>query len=67
MGSIPDKILTWQMVQPTTFNRETKESTPGKIEKTQIPVPDFTRFKAGRGPGGGRELWCVSHRLGVLL
>ncbi len=41
MGSIPDKILTWQMVQPTTFNRETKETTPGKIEKTEIPVPDL--------------------------
>ena len=41
MGSIPDKILTWQMVQPTTFNRETKETTPGKIEKKEIPVPDL--------------------------
>ena len=41
MGSIPDKILTWQMTQPTIFNRETKETTPGKIEKKEIPVPEL--------------------------
>ncbi len=41
MGGRPDKIQTWQMVQPTTFNRETKESTPGKLEKTEIPVPEL--------------------------
>jgi 6-hydroxycyclohex-1-ene-1-carbonyl-CoA dehydrogenase len=39
MATVPDKIKTWQMVQPTTFNKETKESTPGKLEKTEIPVP----------------------------
>ena len=39
--AIPEKIQTWQMVQPTQFNRETKESTPGKIEKTEIPVPEL--------------------------
>lgn len=39
--TVPDKIQTWQMVQPTTFNRETKESTPGKLEKTEIPVPEL--------------------------
>ena len=39
MGAIPDKIMTWQMVQPTSFNKETKESTPGKLEKKEIPVP----------------------------
>ncbi len=44
MAGVPDKIMTWQMVQPTTYNRETKESTPGKIEKTEIPVPEL---KAG--------------------
>ncbi len=37
--TVPDKIKTWQMVQPTTFNRETKETTPGKLMKTEIPVP----------------------------
>ena len=41
---IPDKIQTWQMVQPFTRNRETGEVTPGKIEKTQIDVPEI-------GPG----------------
>jgi len=41
MAQIPDKIKTWQMVQPTTFNKETKESTPGKLEKTEIPVPEL--------------------------
>ncbi|MFC1580124.1 6-hydroxycyclohex-1-ene-1-carbonyl-CoA dehydrogenase [Thermodesulfobacteriota bacterium] len=41
MGGIPDSIQTWQMVQPTTFDRETKESTPGKLEKMEIPVPEL--------------------------
>jgi 6-hydroxycyclohex-1-ene-1-carbonyl-CoA dehydrogenase len=44
MANVPDKIQTWQMVEPTTYNRETKESTPGKLEKTEIPVPEL---KAG--------------------
>ncbi len=37
--AVPDKIQTWQMVQPTTRDRETGEVTPGKLEKTEIPVP----------------------------
>ena len=41
MAAVPDKIWTWQMVQPTTFNKETKETTPGKLEKKQIPVPEL--------------------------
>ena len=41
MATIPDKIMTWQMVQPTTFDRETKETTPGKLEKKEIPVPEL--------------------------
>lgn len=44
MGNVPDMIQTWQMTQPTTRDRETKEVTPGKLEKTSIPVPDL-------GPG----------------
>jgi 6-hydroxycyclohex-1-ene-1-carbonyl-CoA dehydrogenase len=44
MASVPDKIKTWQMVQPTMKDRGTGEVTPGKIEKTEIPVPDL-------GPG----------------
>jgi 6-hydroxycyclohex-1-ene-1-carbonyl-CoA dehydrogenase len=41
MATVPDKILTWQMVQPTTRDKETKEVTAGKIEKTEIPVPEL--------------------------
>ncbi len=37
--AIPDKIQTWQMVQPTKRDRETGEVSPGKLEKTEIPVP----------------------------
>jgi 6-hydroxycyclohex-1-ene-1-carbonyl-CoA dehydrogenase len=44
MAAIPDKIQTWQMVQPTSRNRETGEVTPGKLEKTEIPLPEL-------GPG----------------
>lgn len=44
MAGVPDKIKTWQMVQPTSFDRETKKVTPGKIEKKEIPVPEL---KAG--------------------
>ena len=36
MAGVPDKIKTWQMVQPTSFDRETKKVTPGKIEKNRI-------------------------------
>jgi len=41
MAAIPDKIQTWQMVQPTVFDRETKKTTPGKIEKTELAVPEL--------------------------
>lgn len=39
MATVPDKILTWQMVQPTSKNKETGEIVPGKLVKTEIPVP----------------------------
>ena len=39
MGGIPDKIQTWQMVQPTAKNKDTGEVTPGKLAKASIPVP----------------------------
>ncbi len=42
MAEIPDKIQTWQMVQPTSRDKETGEVTPGKLEKTTIPVPELT-------------------------
>ncbi len=35
MAGIPDKIETWQMVQPTT------KEAPGKLERTSIPVPEL--------------------------
>jgi 6-hydroxycyclohex-1-ene-1-carbonyl-CoA dehydrogenase len=41
MAKIPDKIQTWQMVQPTSKNRETGELTPGKLERKEIPVPEL--------------------------
>ena len=42
MAAIPEKIETWQMVQPTTKNKDTGEVTPGKLEKTSIPVPSLS-------------------------
>lgn len=41
MAAIPDKIMAWQMAQPTTFDRETKETTPGILEKVELPVPEL--------------------------
>jgi 6-hydroxycyclohex-1-ene-1-carbonyl-CoA dehydrogenase len=41
MAEIPSKIQTWQMVQPTARDKETGEVTPGKLEKTEIPVPEL--------------------------
>jgi len=39
--TIPDKIQTWQMVQPTSRNRDTGETIAGKLEKKEIPVPQL--------------------------
>lgn len=41
MSDIPDKIQTWQMVQPFSRDRETKDVTPGRIEKREIDVPEL--------------------------
>jgi 6-hydroxycyclohex-1-ene-1-carbonyl-CoA dehydrogenase len=41
MANVPDVIQTWQMVQPWTKDKETGEKTPGKLEKTTIPVPEL--------------------------
>jgi len=41
MSTVPDEIQTWQMVQPTKKDRETGEVTPGKLERTSIPVPEL--------------------------
>jgi 6-hydroxycyclohex-1-ene-1-carbonyl-CoA dehydrogenase len=41
MATIPDKIETWQMVQPTSKDKETGEVKPGKLAKASIPVPSL--------------------------
>jgi len=41
MKTAPKTLQTWQMVQPTMFNKETKETTPGKFERREIPVPEL--------------------------
>ena len=38
---MPNEIQTWQMVQPWTRDKETGEKTPGKLERTSIPVPEL--------------------------
>ena len=43
MMSVPDKIQTWQMVQPATFDRKTGKSTPGRLVKTVIPAPEVDK------------------------
>jgi 6-hydroxycyclohex-1-ene-1-carbonyl-CoA dehydrogenase len=41
MQNVPHKIQTWQMVQPTTRDKETGAMTPGRLEKKEIPVPEL--------------------------
>ncbi len=41
MSGVPDKILTWQMVQPTIKDKETGKVIPGKFELKEIPVPEL--------------------------
>ncbi|NIS78905.1 MAG: 6-hydroxycyclohex-1-ene-1-carbonyl-CoA dehydrogenase [Anaerolineales bacterium] len=41
MASVPKIIETWQMVQPWSRDKETGEKSPGKLERTSIPVPDL--------------------------
>jgi 6-hydroxycyclohex-1-ene-1-carbonyl-CoA dehydrogenase len=42
MADIPDKIQTWQMVQGPVVDKETKKVTsPGRLEKSVIPMPDL--------------------------
>jgi 6-hydroxycyclohex-1-ene-1-carbonyl-CoA dehydrogenase len=38
---VPDMIVTWQMIQPTSRNKKTGEEIPGRIEKKEIPVPEL--------------------------
>jgi 6-hydroxycyclohex-1-ene-1-carbonyl-CoA dehydrogenase len=41
MGMIPERIETWQMVQPTTKDKDTGGVKPGKLAKASIPVPSL--------------------------
>lgn len=41
MSGVPKSIKQWQMVQPTSVNRETKEVTPGKLALAEVPVPEL--------------------------
>lgn len=41
MIMMPDAIQTWQMVRPWTRDKETGEKTPGKLERTSIPMPEL--------------------------
>ncbi len=47
MADIPSVINTWQMVEGPTFDPETKKVTaPGKLERTQIPMPELGQGEA---------------------
>jgi len=41
MVEIPDNIQTWQMIKPWTKDRETGRIIEGKLELTEIPVPQL--------------------------
>jgi 6-hydroxycyclohex-1-ene-1-carbonyl-CoA dehydrogenase len=41
MAEVPKEIQTWQMVAPWSKNKETGEKTPGKLEKTTVPLPEL--------------------------
>jgi 6-hydroxycyclohex-1-ene-1-carbonyl-CoA dehydrogenase len=41
MFSAPEKIQTWQMIQPAIFDKEINKTIPGILEKTKIPVPEL--------------------------
>ena len=64
MAEVPKVIKQWQMVQPTVFNRETKEKTPGKLAMAEIPVPEL---KEGEVLGESRRLWSMPYRPWLFL
>lgn len=41
MSKAPEKIKAWQMVQPTVKDKATGQVTPGRLELTEIPVPEL--------------------------
>lgn len=46
MAKIPEKIQTWQMIQPWKKDPETGKPIEGKLEKTEIPVPPLQSSEA---------------------
>ena len=46
MVNVPDKILTWQMAKPWSKNKETGEVIEGRLELTEIPVPQLQAGEA---------------------
>lgn len=36
---MPDRIVTWQMVNPASRKKESGEEIPGRLEKKELPVP----------------------------
>lgn len=47
MADIPKVIQTWQMVEGPNFDKETRKITaPGRLEKTEIPMPDLEEGQA---------------------
>ena len=46
MAKLPEKIQTWQMVQPWKKDPETGKLFEGKLEKTEIPVPPLQSGEA---------------------
>ncbi len=41
MAQGPDKIVTWQMITPTTRDPKTGDVNPGRIEMQELPLPDL--------------------------
>ena len=41
MAAVPDKIRTWQMVQPTRRDKQTGEISSGILEMKEIAVPEL--------------------------
>lgn len=46
MVTIPDKIQTWQMKKPWARSKETNEIIEGKLELTELPVPELKSGEA---------------------
>jgi 6-hydroxycyclohex-1-ene-1-carbonyl-CoA dehydrogenase len=41
MANMPDKIQSWQMMQPWSKNKETGETIPGELTRVDVPVPEL--------------------------